>query len=442
MSYSAIKISNISKKYRIGDGAGYKTFREAIANLSHALFSKLRGKKGAPALPIDKMDAIWALKDISFDVKQGEVIGIIGRNGAGKSTLLKILSKITEPTTGRIELRGRVGSLLEVGTGFHPELTGHENIYLYGALLGMDRWEVTRKFDEIVDFAELKEFAETPVKRYSSGMYMRLAFAVAAHLETEILLVDEVLAVGDAAFQEKCLGKMEDVSQKGRTVIFVTHNMSSVANLCNSAILLDEGRIKTSGETAKVIDEYLSSLKTLTASADLNSYQRRRGTGEARITGVSISDNHGKPCTSFKYGDDICFRYMIEAKKSCPKLITVVWIKTATGIPVLHLANHDDSDCGPFQVDSVTQVQCKLNSCMLLPGSYLVSLWVAPDHYSEVDFVQDVIQFRMEQGELMKRGFDMSWKIGIYHSPSEWNVKTVTDKMPANEFVHLPNQQT
>jgi lipopolysaccharide transport system ATP-binding protein len=207
--------------------------------------------------PKSEENTIWALKDISFEVKQGEVVGIIGRNGAGKSTLLKVLSRITEPTEGRVELRGRIGSLLEVGTGFHPELSGHENVYLYGAILGMDRWEVTRKFDEIITFAELEKFVDTPVKRYSSGMYMRLAFAVAAHLEPEILLVDEVLAVGDAAFQKKCLGKMGDVSQEGRTVLFVSHNMSAIQRLCNSAILLDQGKLNATGTPQVVTEKYL-----------------------------------------------------------------------------------------------------------------------------------------------------------------------------------------
>jgi len=268
MSNTVIKVENLSKQYRIGTKEGYKTFRETLVDAAKAPFLRIGGawsiarrawsksiNSKLPALSSELSspeDTIWALKDVSFEVKQGQVVGIIGRNGAGKSTLLKILSQITEPTEGRIELRGRVGSLLEVGTGFHPELTGHENIYLYGTILGMDRWEVTRKFDEIVAFAELEKFIETPVKRYSSGMYMRLAFAVAAHLEPEILLVDEVLAVGDASFQEKCLGKMENVSKEGRTVIFVSHNMASIANLCSKALWLESGRVKNSGDSIHV----------------------------------------------------------------------------------------------------------------------------------------------------------------------------------------------
>ena len=237
MSSTVIKVENLSKQYRIGAKEGYKTFRETLIDsatapflrlqeawrMAHRAFSKNKNSEfPVPrSMPSSKDELIWALKDVSFEVKQGEVLGIIGRNGAGKSTLLKVLSKITEPTEGRVELKGRVGSLLEVGTGFHPELTGHENVYLYGAILGMDRWEVTRKFNEIIAFAELEKFVDTPVKRYSSGMYMRLAFAVAAHLEPEILLVDEVLAVGDAAFQEKCIGCLYCSAWDVRIVYFV-----------------------------------------------------------------------------------------------------------------------------------------------------------------------------------------------------------------------------
>lgn len=264
MSDTVIKIQNLSKRYRIGGTAraGYRTIRETIIDTAKALFQRLADlrirRSAVNRQPSSSDDTIWALKDVSFKVEMGEVIGIIGRNGAGKSTLLKILSKITEPTEGRVELRGRVGSLLEVGTGFHPELTGHENVYMYGAILGMDRWEITRKFDEIVAFAELERFIETPVKRYSSGMYMRLAFAVAAHLETEILLVDEVLAVGDAEFQKKCMGKMGEVAQAGRTVLFVSHNMAAVQSLCKTAFQLEAGRITQTGDSKAVVAEYLS----------------------------------------------------------------------------------------------------------------------------------------------------------------------------------------
>ena len=277
MSTLAIRAENLSKKYRIGAREAYKTFREMLIDSAVAPFRRLKniGK------PIPKEEIIWALQDVSFEVKEGEVIGIIGRNGAGKTTLLRILSRITEPTKGRVTLKGRVASLLEVGTGFHPELTGHENIYLNGAILGMDRYEISRKFDEIVAFAEIARFLDTPVKRYSSGMYMRLAFAVAAHLDPEILLIDEVLAVGDAAFQKKCLGKMEDVAKEGRTVLFVSHNMGAVESLCNRAYLLDHGQVVQSGETQNVVSSYLA--KNYQQNENPFSNCLHKGNGKIRV---------------------------------------------------------------------------------------------------------------------------------------------------------------
>jgi lipopolysaccharide transport system ATP-binding protein len=248
-----VRVENLGKEYRIGKRQQpYDTLRETITGVVSAGLGRLRR-----AYTNGKEDTIWALKDVTFDVQRGEVIGIIGRNGAGKSTLLKMLSRITQPTTGRVELFGRVASLLEVGTGFHPELTGRENIYLNGAILGMKKSEIGLKFDQIVAFAELEQFLDTPVKRYSSGMYMRLAFAVASHLDPEILLVDEVLAVGDAAFQKKCLGKMGAVARAGRTVVFVSHNMVAVRSLCTRALWLDNGQIVAAGETSAVVLDYL-----------------------------------------------------------------------------------------------------------------------------------------------------------------------------------------
>src|SRR5574337_489844 len=247
----ALSVENFGKAYQIAHQANgsrpkYRTLREDLIDLPKRFFSRLSGQSSS--------EEFWARRDVSFEVKQGEVVGIIGRNGAGKSTLLTILSRVTEPTTGRAEIYGRVGSLLEVGTGFHPELTGRENIYLSGAILGMKKAEIERKFDEIVAFAEIEKFIDTPVKRYSSGMYVRLAFAVAAHLDPEILLVDEVLSVGDAAFQKKCLGTMENVAQEGRTVLFVSHNMAAVRSLCSRAVVLSEGRTMFSGQVDQCID--------------------------------------------------------------------------------------------------------------------------------------------------------------------------------------------
>jgi lipopolysaccharide transport system ATP-binding protein len=319
MSSTIIKIENLSKQYRLGAYQGYKTFRDTLADLVKAPFQRARSSLTGninTANQTNKAEFIWALKDVSLDVKQGEVVGIIGRNGAGKSTLLKILSKITEPTEGRVEFYGRVGSLLEVGTGFHPELTGHENIYLYGTILGMDRWEVTRKFDEIVAFAELEKFIDTPVKRYSSGMYMRLAFAVAAHLEPEILMVDEVLAVGDAAFQKKCLGKMGDVAMEGRTVLFVSHNMGAVESLCSKGILLESGKKTSEGEIHGVVSEYLSRHYENTENSLKNC--KRLGNGKIRILDFCLESPDGRALKVAKSGEPVVLCFDFENLKCTP----------------------------------------------------------------------------------------------------------------------------
>jgi len=305
MSLKAITVENLCKQYRLGAYTGYKTFRETIVKAAKVPWRKLSRRIKTPESGQSKYEKIWALKDVSFEVSRGEVVGIIGRNGAGKSTLLKILSKITEPTAGRVQLRGRVGSLLEIGTGFHPELTGHENIYLYGAILGMDRWEVTRKFDEIVAFAELEKFVDTPVKRYSSGMYMRLAFAVAAHLEPEILLIDEVLAVGDAAFQKKCLGKMGDVATEGRTVLFVSHNMGAVESLCKKGILLELGEKDSEGEIHEVVSKYLS--KHYEINENPLKKCKRLGNGKVQVVAFSLESPQGQELKVAKSGEPVVF---------------------------------------------------------------------------------------------------------------------------------------
>src|SRR5579872_3244254 len=255
----AVRAENLSKRYRLsskGDGADYRTFRETLVDWAKAPFRRLRSRR-QPA------GDFWALRDVNFEVKPGAVVGVIGRNGAGKSTLLKILSRITSPTAGQVELRGRVGSLLEVGTGFHPELTGRENIFLNGVILGMSRQEVARRFDDIVAFAELEQFIDTPVKRYSSGMYVRLAFSVAAHINPEILLVDEVLAVGDMAFQKKCLGQMDAVARGGRTILFVSHQLEALSGLCPTSLLLENGRLTAHDDTKTIIDRYLAGQQKL-----------------------------------------------------------------------------------------------------------------------------------------------------------------------------------
>lgn len=296
MSDIAIRSENLGKQYRIGSQLSrYPTLRDKLADALAAPFRRvgklLRGE-ATGAAELD--ETIWALRDVSIEIRQGEVVGIIGRNGAGKSTLLKILSRITEPTVGFVDIRGRVGSLLEVGTGFHNELTGRENVYLNGAILGMKRDEIDRKFDEIVDFAEVERFIDTPVKHYSSGMYLRLAFAVAAHLEPEILLVDEVLAVGDAAFQRKCLNKMEGVGQQGRTVLFVSHNMPAITRLCERAILLDEGRVIQDGLASQVVSTYLGSDLGTTAAREWPDLGQAPGNEVARLRAVRVRGEDGQ----------------------------------------------------------------------------------------------------------------------------------------------------
>ena len=299
MSNIAIRVEGLSKKYKIGVARQrHDTLRDEITEGFKALF-RSNGRSNLSTAH-HSADMIWALKDVSFEVKKGEVLGIIGRNGAGKSTLLKILSRITEPTEGRGEIHGRVGSLLEVGTGFHSELTGRENVYLNGAILGMKKTEIDRKFDEMIAFAEVEKFIDTPVKRYSSGMYVRLAFAVAAHLEPEILIIDEVLAVGDLNFQNKCLGKMEDVAREGRTVLFVSHNMGAISNLCMTGMLIDNGRLINRGEIGPLVGGYIK--QNMVAREVQTKEWSRHGTGEARVTMVRVLDSTGNPCTTFRYG--------------------------------------------------------------------------------------------------------------------------------------------
>lgn len=324
MNDIAIRVESLSKRYRIGVER-HDTLRDALAGFGR--------KKPQSAIQNPKSEEFWALRDVSFEVKRGEVVGVIGRNGAGKSTLLKILSRITEPTGGIAEIHGRVGSLLEVGTGFHPELTGRENIYLNGAILGMKRTEIDRKFDEIVAFSEIEKFLDTPVKRYSSGMYVRLAFAVAAHLEPEILLVDEVLAVGDVAFQKKCLGKMGEVANKGRTVFFVSHNMAAVRKLCSSAILLDSGITKISGPTDLVIDQYLnhgSADKSATVSLPANTTP-----SPGQGTFLRFLSQEDKPGTQFNLKEKWKIIFEFEIFDYIPQVIAAIGLVNFDSVSVI-----------------------------------------------------------------------------------------------------------
>lgn len=367
MSDTVIKVESLSKRYRIGAREGYKTFRETLSEAVQAPFRHLAGLgRQAP-----KAELIWALEDVSFNVKRGDIVGIIGRNGAGKSTLLKVLSRITEPTKGRVELRGRVGSLLEVGTGFHPELTGHENIYLYGAVLGMDRYEVSRKFKEIVEFSEIGKFIDTPVKRYSSGMYMRLAFSVAAHLEPEILLVDEVLAVGDAAFQKKCLGKVGKVAGEGRTVLFVSHNMGALETLCTKGILLEGGRKAFEGGIRETVSKYLA--KNYQTAGNPLERCARTGNGKIKVVEFRLETPEGAPLEKVRSGEPavFCFRYENIDCRPGEKVSFCFGVLTDKEYGLFHYHSHfsgvyfQDLPAGGW-------VKCLLPEVNLSPGNYLV----------------------------------------------------------------------
>jgi lipopolysaccharide transport system ATP-binding protein len=342
MATSAIHVEGIGKRYQIGAAPQrYNTLRDSIAQYAVAPFKRagklLRGQAyGAAGLD----EIFWALRDIDFQVNEGDVVGVIGRNGAGKSTLLKVLSRITEPTEGFAVVNGRVGSLLEVGTGFHPELTGRENIFLNGAILGMRKTEIQRKFDEIVDFSEIEQFIDTPVKYYSSGMYVRLAFAVAAHMEAEILLIDEVLSVGDVAFQRKCLGKMGEVAGGGRTIIFVSHNMHTVTRLCDRVLMLDHGRLAADGPSAQVVHQYLSSGVGTSAAREWTDAQRAPGNEIARLNSVSVRDESGAISESIDIRRPVLLRMRYEALTDDHPLVPLFVLHNDEGVCVFATHGH------------------------------------------------------------------------------------------------------
>ena len=377
MSNIAIRVENLSKQYYIGGKREpYKTLRDAVTEAFVAPFRRagklLRGQAtGAAGLD----EVIWALNDLSFNIKHGDVVGIIGRNGAGKSTLLKVLSRITEPTRGCANIHGRVGSLLEVGTGFHPELTGRENIYLNGAIIGMRRAEINRKFDEIVAFSEVEKFIETPVKYYSSGMQLRLAFAVAAHLEPEILLIDEVLAVGDVTFQKKCLGKMNEVAREGRTVLFVSHNMAAIQSLCSSAYLLEAGQLANQGEPQRVIAYYLKKSQSLIDSISLAERTDRRGSGAMRFEGVRFYDEEGKEICGGQTGSSLTIgvQYMRTEQANQPAVVRIA-ITNMFG-QRLFMCLSRSSYNGSLKLQKSGEVLCQIPKLPLLPGCYTGSLW-------------------------------------------------------------------
>jgi lipopolysaccharide transport system ATP-binding protein len=376
----AIHVEQLSKQYRLGAGprGGYRTLREAIVEGVRGPWSRLRRGRAPASVQAESRNTLWALRDVSFEVRPGEVVGVIGRNGSGKSTLLKILSRVTEPTAGRAELRGRVGSLLEVGTGFHPELTGRENVYLSGAILGMSREEIGRKFDAIVAFAEMERFLDTPVKRYSSGMYVRLAFAVAAHLEPEILIVDEVLAVGDANYQRKCVNRMRDLAQGGRTILFVSHNMDFVPRLCTQAVLLERGRVRATGRAGPIVDRYLAELRGPGGDGDLGGASRG-GDGRARFTRVRVRGPEGGPANVHQSGDDLTVEFTVEAAGPVAGATLAVNLRTASGTKVYSAWTQEQGV--PVALRPGRQAfRCTFRQVRLRPGRTVeVELWMAAD---------------------------------------------------------------
>ena len=364
---------------------------------------------------------IWALRDVSFEVMPGEVLGVIGRNGAGKSTLLKILSRITEPTEGRAELHGRVGSLLEVGTGFHPELTGRENIYLSGAILGMRHAEVARKFDEIVDFAGVDRFVDTPIKHYSSGMYMRLAFAVAAHLETEILLIDEVLAVGDAAFQKQCLGKMGDVARQGRTVLFVSHNMASIEALCDLCMLLDGGRVKLVAKTGTVIGEYARMwVETDSGRSDLATHP---GRAVGMVPVMKEVEVRGNSIGTVRMGDPLVVSVGFESRQPIRPCCGFT-VKTDRGFRIFHVSDRFSEQLASRQPVTSGSVVCQMTNLPLMPGRFALDLWLEDfDSPAGLDRIDDAVTFEVISADVLETGRLPPTTEGPVFQHAQWNLE-------------------
>jgi len=396
MSDVAIRARGIGKRYRVGVQARYKSLRDSLIHVVTRPFRRPNGHASS--------DTFWALEDVSFEIAPGEVVGLIGRNGAGKSTLLKILSRITEPTTGEITITGRVGSLLEVGTGFHPELTGRENIFLNGAILGMRKAEIERKFDEIVAFSEVERFLDTPVRHYSSGMYMRLAFAVAAHLEPEILVVDEVLAVGDAAFQRKCLGKMGDVASQGRTVIFVSHNMGAINRLCRAAIWLDQGHIIEQGVTADVVAHYLVSNAVDSGQAVWPEGIANRDVTEFKLLAVRIHNQSGEVTATvdWRFPFVLSFDYRVETPLPYCRVGFV--LATAEGTVVFDSYDSDsEANQGRREPGEYT-LRCEIPGHLLLPGRYVVSVNAGMPGLKNLVWVENVLSLTIEQTGAIAEG--------------------------------------
>ena len=426
MTDIAIRVDGLGKRYRIGQRERYKTLRDSLTDLIHAPFRRLSFSK-RPVSSVDKQPQvddghIWALKDISFEVKGGEVLGIIGPNGAGKTTALKILSRITEPTEGHAQVFGRVGSLLEVGTGFNPELTGRENVYLNGAILGMKRSEIELKFDQMLAFSGVEKFIDTPVKRYSSGMYVRLAFAVAAHLDPEILVIDEVLAVGDVEFQKRCLGKMQDVAGGGRTVLFVSHNMTAISSLCSRVILLDQGKLVFDGDVLAGITRYMSNVGQA-ASRDLFDVKTRRGPRQfARIAWLSVHDKTGQARDMLLMGAPIIIRLEILCMQTIQRPEIGIALTNQMGVTIhLFVSTWEGLD-GDLNEGRHT-FEVEIPQVMVYPGRYILTPWVKRQGTSVDDQVDNALMIEVMGADVTGYGpyFDRYKHSGCeVYVPSVW----------------------
>jgi lipopolysaccharide transport system ATP-binding protein len=422
LAHTVIKAEKISKVYTLSHETPeqYSSLRDVLSKRVSGLF---RGKK-ALNTQAGALEQFLALNDISFEINKGDRVGVIGRNGAGKSTLLKVLSRITEPSSGRITLHGRVASLLEVGTGFHPELTGRENIFLNGAILGMSRSEIRRKFDEIVAFAEVEQFLDTPVKRYSSGMYVRLAFAVAAHLEPEILVVDEVLAVGDAQFQKKCLGKMEDVSKnEGRTVLFVSHNMAAIKALCSEGIFLQKGSLVSKGNINDIIQLYLRNKNTVGNDGVIPERSSLYNSGVLRYTKLQLADHTGDGSSVF-YQSPIKLYAEIDSMENVDDVIVDVRISNSEGFEIVHACNrydhHYHGEASLTKGRNVVETQIDNH---LQPGKYSITMGVHLTNGATLEYVENILDFevlRVGAGE--HPGYVFNWDMGVIRFNSTWRI--------------------
>jgi len=407
VSDTVIRVENLSKKYIIGhqQRVPYKTLRESMVRGAKSLSRNLIkpfGKK----VPNPAYEEFWALKDVSFEIKQGDRVGIIGRNGAGKSTLLKILSRITEPTKGRISIKGRVASLLEVGTGFHPELTGRENIYLNGAILGMSKVDIKKKFDEIVAFAEVEKFLDTPVKRYSSGMYVRLAFGVAAHLEPEILVVDEVLAVGDTAFQKKCLGKMGEVGSEGRTVLFVSHNMAAIQQLCSRGCYLKSGKLIYEGSAEKVIDKYIYDVRSEVKSSSIKDRKDRQGSGKVKIVDFYIIDKEGVKQEILQSGEEYTFVIEYNKQEAYRRMSNVVGSLAITDSrnEIVFLVRSSFTNQNLCLSENYGKIECHVKDFNLAAGYYSSILFLSHGEAEVLDCIEYASEIVVEGGNFFGTG--------------------------------------